>query len=754
MTTIDKNIGLIAGIALGASTRLSITLALLLSFFPAEASLKGEVYPEWQWIIRPEWETILYRGWVLAAIVIASGFVLGFRKELNDSKATAILWPWFLAEALMLVLAFACGFQYWASPFNNALARQALIIVLGLSWGVSLAWVAGGLKPLSIMALLQDWMEASWLKKLVLPAMVAMIVVFLFIPRPDAVAARCWIGEQNHHNDSFIMAPAVALELGAQLNMDVISQYGLGFVVVVKSLMKALGGITYSNLISVMMLATMIYYIGWLLLLRAVFGCVALAGLAVVLAIKWQVFHAGAYPIVYTYGSMTVLRYAFDLVVFYAMWRHLTQGKVMWLGIAAAAAGFGVFYMTSEGVYVFASYLAYLGLLFCSQRFQQDLPIISKGRLMVFGVLPLAVWLFLLTLLVGQSVLELEFWKNGTEFINYFLSGFGVEPIFKNLQLREFWRFFSGLLVPCVYLVSLLIHLGFMFKGRLTPKIILIMVLCIYGLGNYHYYIVRSAMTNYAAVSLGMAVVTAYWAGALLNHYAGRMPKLQAFAWRWGIFLVALAMLVSNRLFLSYPNIINTSRHPMVDSKVAWPLPEGKPYFNHLFNEYPSAWKLAANNLQSTREELPIERNFISDEALVGYWKQRTGFKSDAAMISALVPPGEPAALISSFETLILQQARRKPFFYYFPLVISRPMSMRSWPAVSIYTKTQLAKTVKKIRQERPRYIFMENVLLIQQVPAAYLEQYPALMALIQVIRQDYQVFKQGEYLTALQLRT
>ncbi len=751
---INKNIGFIAGIALGVSTRLAVSIAMLLSLFPPEASLRQDIYPEWQWIIRPEWETVIYRSWILAAVMIAAMLCYFLKEQLNKDQTAATLRAWLIIEILMMVPIASSGFQYLSSTFNKTYAQQVLVLLLILSWGVSLILFYCRKKVWSLKPLLDFLMGAAWVKKLVFPLMVLMIAVFLFIPRPEAVAARCWIGEQNHHNDSFIMGPAVAHEFGARLNMDVISQYGLGFVAVLQGLMKCLGGISYVHLITVMMLVTIIYYIGWIFLLRDVLGSTALAGLAVVLAIKWQVFHAGAYPIVYTYASMTVLRYAFDVIVFYSIWRHLASGKVAWLVLAGAATGAGIFYMTSEGIYVFAAYLAYLGLLAVGRYVQKDLPQAAYTKLIVLGMLPVVAWLLFLFMSVGTSVFQLEFWRNSTEFINYFLSGFGVEPLSKNLQSREFWRFFSGVLMPCIYLISLLIHAGLACRGRLTPRIIFIMTICVYGLGNYHYYIVRSAMTNYAAVALPLAVVIAYWVGEILRCWPGRISAAQALLWRWGLFVVAVALLVSNRLFLSYPNMLNVSRHPMVDSKVAWPLPEGKPYFNHLFNEYPAAWKLEVNNLQTSPEGLVVESNFISDEGLIGYWKQQTDFKKDASMISALVPPGEPAALISSFEVLILQQAGRKPFFYYFPLVISRPMLMRSWPAVSIYTKTQLAKTVAKIKQERPSYIFMENVFLIQQVPAVYLEQYPALVVLIDIIRKDYQPFKQGEYLTALKLKT
>ena len=48
-------------------------------------------------------------------------------------------------------------------------------------------------------------------------------------------------------------------------------------------------------------------------------------------------------------------------------------------------------------------------------------------------------------------------------------------------------------------------------------------------------------------------------------------------------------------------------------------------------------------------------------------------FTKDAQLIASLTAHSDEVPLISGFETEMLMQANRKPFFYYFPLFISRP---------------------------------------------------------------------------------
>ena len=157
---------------------------------------------------------------------------------------------------------------------------------------------------------------------------------------------------------------------------------------------------------------------------------------------------------------------------------------------------------------------------------------------------------------------------------------------------------------------------------------------------------------------------------------------------------IALAAyaLVTNHNYVSYPNIVNLSRNPLVDPWVVNPLPDGRSYFNHLFSQLPVDTRLPFNSLGETDEKLRSEKDFAGDEDLRKYYTREFDFSQDARLIDDLVPPQEKVALVSSFETKILMDARRQPFFYYVPLVISRPMHMRTMVVSHFIHPRPLAK--------------------------------------------------------------
>jgi hypothetical protein len=135
---------------------------------------------------------------------------------------------------------------------------------------------------------------------------------------------------------------------------------------------------------------------------------------------------------------------------------------------------------------------------------------------------------------------------------------------------------------------------------------------------------------------------------------------------------------------------------------------------------------------------------------LVQYYREHSRFTRDSDLIRSLTAHSEEVPLISSFETELLMQSNRKTFFYYFPLLISRPMKMRSFEVCSIYTTDQMAKTINKFERVKPPYVFMEKIFMVNEVPQAFLFNYPSLIPLINYVRTHYAPVAQGEYLVAL----
>ena len=393
------------------------------------------------------------------------------------------------------------------------------------------------------------------------------LCILLFIPNIQGVVARNFIGEQFHHNDSFIMAPGWAYLSGQSLDVDVISQYGIGFVVVISRLAQLLGGFSYEHVMAIMVYGTLVYYLTWYFLVRRLFGSTVLTAAVMLLGIKWQMFHSGAFPFVFTYGSMTPMRFVYDVIYFWCLWMHINTGHKTWLLGAAAACGFGIYYITSEGLYGSASFAAYILLLLAMPAWRKHFRICLRDGLLI--LLPLLIALFLLALTIGNHITTALFWNNIGEFISYFTSGFGLAPMYTTLTEHKYLESLMGFVMPMGYLLSLLIFLSRL-AVNIPEKIEwFIVVLCFYGLGTFHYYVARSTGTSYDAVSLPFVFVLGYWVKIII----GSLKENQRTPARMALLVLAAWALVTTHLFISYPNLINLSSHPLTNPQVAGPCP-------------------------------------------------------------------------------------------------------------------------------------------------------------------------------------
>jgi hypothetical protein len=288
------------------------------------------------------------------------------------------------------------------------------------------------------------------------------------------------------------------------------------------------------------------------------------------------------------------------------------------------------------------------------------------------------------------------------------------------------------------------------FLKRTDYEDILTATLCVYGLGLYHYYVTLSMWTSYYMNGLPFIFVCGWWGNVWVRRLSleNRRRALTAI-----VGLSAWALL-TNHNFISYPNALNFSRNPMVDPLVAQPLPNNKPYFNHLFYEYPDAYKLPTNSLGETQEHFKFESDFKSDQELIAYFRRETDFSKDISLITRLTAPSDKVPILSSFEIMMLMQANRKPFFYYLPIINSRPLWMRNFVVTGMYTVDHLKKTISQLEEAKPPYIFMERILLTPNVPQAYFYDSPGLFELLNYISERYEPAENGQYLVALKRKT
>jgi len=718
--------------------------AFVLGHVAPSSDLISQVLPEWRDLLKPEWKTVIYHI-VLIAAVLFQGTLLWFnRRHLEGKDLFKDHKVYFIMESVLTFLGSSAAFKMIVYSNRPVLAEDAFIILL----------MAMGLCKIFFQRW-QEWMPRAWVlllgakndpywQRVAEWSVPAGLFIILFIPNIQGVVARNFIGEQFHHNDSFIMGPGWAYLSGQTLDMDIISQYGIGFVVVISRLAQFLGGFSYEHVMGIMVMGTLVYYLAWYFLIRRWLGSLVLAAAVMLIAIKLQMFHTGVFPFVFTYGSQTPIRFIYDVVYFWCIWMHINTGQKKWLLGAGAACGFGIYYLTSEGLYGTASFGAYILLLWAMPAWRKYFHMRLRDLLLL--LLPLIAAAALLTLTIGPKIITAQFWGNIAEFITYFTSGFGLEPMYKSLLDHHYLESLMGFVIPMVYFLTLLVLLGRMAFNLSDKTEWLAVVLCFYGLGTFHYYVARSVSTSYYGVSLAYVFIVGFWLKIAID----RLKEDRRIAVRLTLLALAIGALVTTHMFLSYPNMVNLSSHPLTDPKVALPLPDGNPYFNHLFRGFEPELKLSVNSLGGTHEELLAESDFKDDTQLVQYYLKNSHFTRDAQLIASLTAHSDEVPLISGFEVEMLMQANRKPFFYYFPLLISRPMTMRCFEACSIYTKDQLAKTIKKFEDVKPPYVFMERIYMVNEVPQAYLFRFPSLVPLVNYVRTHYTPVAQGEYLVAL----
>ena len=301
-------------------------------------------------------------------------------------------------------------------------------------------------------------------------------------------------------------------------------------------------------------------------------------------------------------------------------------------------------------------------------------------------------------------------------------------------------------MIPLVYCGTLLTVVSLCFLKKIDRQHILVAVLCVYGLGLYHYYIVRSGNTSYDTGCIPLVFILCWLGRMIIARLTPRRRSMVA-----GFLLAGAAfVLFADHAFLNYPNMFNRSRDPIVAPIVKWPNKDLPYYFNNIPRSYPESFKLSTNSLGETNEDLRTEADFKTDKELKEYFRREFDFKEDAQLINRLTKPDDKVPLISSFSNRILMQADRGPFFYYYPMVDSRPMRMRMFSFSILWTTDRLAETIGQLERSKPAYVFMERVLLVRQVPQIYVYLFPEEVSLLNYLGKHYQPYQFGKYLVAL----
>ena len=412
-----------------------------------------------------------------------------------------------------------------------------------------------------------------------------------------------------------------------------------------------------------MMMISVLYYWIWFYALRLILKNTAWAFIAIFLGLRLHFFHMETFPFIFTYPQVTPLRFFFDSLFFLFLILHTRSCRMMWLYLASAVSGFSVFYITGEGVYTLATFYSFLIL---REMFVATNPVASgmsrlnKRQVVLLLGIPWMVLLFSLWTVAGQYIFTRIFWVNQLEFIRFFEAGNLAALMINNLKAPFVDRNAIAFLLPVVYMFALLVFLGQLMRKTLKADGLIMACACVFLLICYHYTVtVSSNMPSYLRNGVVIAMVTVF----VLKEGTARLGKYHQRLCKLACGILVLVMTVTTHQFLLHPNIFNLARNPMTHPMVS-EVPEGRnSYFSHLFISYPDAFKLPVNGLGQKDEMLVTENDFANDKELKELYINESDYSKDAALIQSLTSVDQQVPLVSSFENLILMQAKRRPFF-------------------------------------------------------------------------------------------
>ncbi len=690
---------------------------------------------------------------IYQSMLIAAQGALALTAGQLSHQITGGFWGHPLAAVLILVAAAGISQCLWRR-FNFvysvgagvivllSLLAQFKVIVYGARGDLAHFWMAAlvvlsGLWPLMVWGL-------RYIKPLALPAfaldgaIIAVLVMAVYIPDVTAVAAHIFYGEHWHHLDSFVVGPAWAMEQGAVLNVDVRSQYGIGVVFIIKWMMQLLGGINYPNAVHAVVLLQTSYFVGVYIFLKLFISNRWLALAAWCAIFKAQIAFELAFPLVYTYPQASMARSWFDLWWLMSLYLFLVLGKRRYALMAGLMCAAAIWYVPTTGLYLWAAHLLVTAL--AAYRLKPMIPtVILSNALAITGA-------------VGLFVLSLKEWFFTPVFWHHFLDFLKMVTIASSSPLLRVLldnplAFVIFVVIALTYLVTL-VKVGLDYcDGHSSGERLLLIGLCVYGLGQLEHYVGLSLGNNYYGKAMPFFIIAVYWIGQWLKVFELRWRSTLA-----GMLCVfSLLALVTNHAWVAYPNMLNVSKHPLVDVKTARLLPSGQFYFGHKHRYVPKAAHFPINDLGTDgRDALLTEDQFTTHAQLIAQWRKDNDFAKDADLIRRYTNIHERVVLLSSFEVSILIQAQRKPFFYLFPILDNRPMRLPSYGVDLFNTHAQVKEALDDLARSQPAFVFMEKLMLANPVPAWYQDNAPGLIELLRYLRAHYTPVEAGQYLIAL----
>ncbi len=701
-----KNIVAYSALVLVLSVQLVIILAVISSFIPIKLnSFVQTLLPLYWDQVRPHRQMQIYAVFIIFGTLAQAWGMVFLKKQLQDDGFAKALWPfalmqwaWVLIEATAAFKVFVFGSPAWAKYFLYLSLCGCVLNTIFWpefkKWSTrSYHWLA---QPAAVLLV----------SRIVDVLLVCGIIILLWPADMAKLLAHVFAWDYFHHLDFFVMSPGWAYTHGLAINKDVVSEYSVVTPVFLSTVAKYCGGFNYENVMRLIVIMTLAYYAAVWAFLRVWLKSTLLAAFGFLLVVKLQMFHWGILPVLWRYPSATPVRYLFDLVPIFLIYKHAeglatggaagSREKYLWL--AAMTSGLMMAYTMEVGVYLILGFYAYTFMLLTLPQLRTKLFHFPRDIRKMTGlfVLPFIAAFALLWMVGGRAVVTGEFWNNTTEFARLFLNGFGSLPYWDGLNDKQFFAFCMGFIIPAVYVLTIMIVGAFLYLRQIDTPQMFIVYAAVYGLGMYHYFVYRSAVTSYYVVCVPFVFVLCFWLQQILKPVALQLRRIILSV----LVLLTLGALVTGYLFTVYPNVLNLSGLDLA--------PE------------------------------------------LAFYQKEFHFEPDAALIDRLTGQDERVALISSFETRILMEADRKPFFYYFPMINPEPMENLDFKGTQLFTIDRVRRTLGQLENEKPGLVFIEKKLFSGQLPAAYYQHFQTLTVLVRYLTQNYAPYDQGQFLVAL----
>jgi hypothetical protein len=493
---------------------------------------------------------------------------------------------------------------------------------------------------------------------------ILVLMTLLLIPSSfAAVAAKIGL---NHHPVAFVIGPALYfLGNGLLPGMDYYTQYSIGYPWLFHFVMGHSGGSAILACVTVVILATWLFYAHLIYLLHWLYRSWTVAAIVALIPLMLGFIYAADYPTPFIGPSSGILRYPLLTVcaMLTGFWAETPTrpGRIVSI---AAAAGLAIFLEIETGIVMLVAAPMTIFLIH---------PWRSYIILPIFAFLAISAAVFAATVFAvfGPAAFHIEFFRRLFEaVILYGGSGFSAWP--SNWTLGE-WNWLYHFVAPGASLATIGViartaNLGSFDKRRMA----VLGFLAVAGLMLLAKFVNMSLGAVWQMSSIGPFSVLGWWCIALIRRidpemivrgdgYVGfprDMPQTPLRGWRRRIYplrsVVAAAMIILAVVFVFSPS---EDRNPGRYGLRAW-------------SNYPSLlkWPFA-------RPKGCVQMDCVADVPAA----------SDVALIASRTQPHEQVAIVLDLHDWVyLLAAHRPPLMFFLP-------------SADIFTRQQLEESLRRI---------------------------------------------------------